>query len=92
MLAFNDNSDYASYLSTITSLLSLKMTNLTSDMASQNHTPTTLLTELDAIQRDCVLIPSSKSEDTAIASVAFSTTGDMFRTMEDLFEKDTVSV
>ena len=92
MIVFNDNSDYASYLSTISSLLSLKMPTLVSDMIAKDGTPMSLLTALDALQRDCVLIPASKSENAAIASSAFSTTGDMYRTMVDLFENDTVSI
>ena len=92
MVVFNDNSDYASYLSTISSLLSLKMPSLVSDMIAKDGTPMSLLTALDALQRDCILIPASKSENAAIASSAFSTTGDMYRTMVDLFENDTVSI
>ena len=92
MVVFNDNSDYASYLSTISSLLSLKMPSLVSDMIAKDGTPMSLLTALDALQRDCILIPASKSENVAIASSAFSTTGDMYRTMVDLFENDTVSI
>ena len=92
MIVFNDNSDYASYLSTISSLLSLKMPTLVSDMIAKDNTPMSLLTALDALQRDCVLIPASKSENAAVASGAFSTTGDLYRTMVDLFENNTVSI
>ncbi|MFL1706559.1 conjugal transfer protein TraG N-terminal domain-containing protein [Campylobacter sp. MOP7] len=102
-IATGRDGEYASYLSVITSLLSTRIPDLLADnrfMGTAGGTSTgvagkntnTLLNGLDSIQRDCIMYQASKSIAGNVVIDAFSTTGDMYATLDDFITKGELAV
>lgn len=91
LTSYSDASQFASYLSSTSTLLSTKLIDLISDTNAQGS-KINLLAALDAIQSDCVLIPGSKSSLGNEMIHAFTVTGDLYQTMDDIFTTDTLNI
>ena len=96
------DSDFAGYLSSISALLSTRLSDLVADNRFKSGTgpgggvaaknDASLLSGLDAIQRDCILIPTSKSLAGNSVIQAFMSTGDLYSTIDDFITRGDVNI